>query len=125
AELVIIDERSDSGAIAAHGAARIAADFKFLEAHLQSIVEEQTADEGRTRAKNKLDGFSRLDAADEARKDAKDAPLRAARHFPRRWRLGIKAAVARTARRRENGSLAVKTEDAAVDIGLFQQHTDI
>ena len=46
-------------------------------------------------------------------------------HQPGRRRLGIQAAVARAAGRREHRRLAFEAEDAAVDVRLPQQHAGV
>src|SRR5208283_3304305 len=92
AELLIIDQLGDGRLVAADRASRIAADLELTEAHLQRIIKHQPADQRLALAEDQLDRFSRLDAADETRKDAQHPTLSTARHFPRRRRLRIEAA---------------------------------
>src|SRR5262245_48154172 len=125
AELLVIDERLDGRVVAAHRAARVAANLEFLELHLESVIEHEPADERRAFAQDNLDRLGRLDAADEAGEYAQDASFSAARHFARRRRLGIQAAIAWSRGRREYRRLAIEAKDAAVDVRLLEQHAGI
>src|SRR5262249_20905675 len=89
AELVVVDQLGDRRLVAAHRALWIAADFEFLEGHLQGVVKQQPANERGAFAKNQLHRLRRLDAADQARQNAQHSALRAARHFAGRRRLRI------------------------------------
>ena len=88
-ELVVVDQLGDRRVVAAHRALRIAADLEFLERHLESVVEQQPADERGAFAEDQLDRLRRLDAADQTRQNAEHSPLRTARHFAGRRRLRI------------------------------------
>ena len=67
---------------------------------VEGVVQQEPADQRLTDAEDQLDRLGRLDRADHARQDAEHAAFRAARHLPRRRRLRVEAAVARTARAR-------------------------
>ena len=66
-----------------------------------------------------------LDHADDARQHAQHAAFGAARHEPRRRRLGIEAAVARAVLGGEHRRLAFEAEDAAVGVRHPHQHAGV
>ena len=91
-----------------------------------ALNKQQPADERSAFAQRELQNFRGLDAADDARQHAEHAAFRATGHHARRRRFGIKAAVARPAQmRRKHAGLALKTENRAVNIRLFQQHAGV
>ncbi len=111
--------------IAAHRAFRIAAQFQLAEAHSQSVVKQQAADQRFAQAQDQLHGFGCLDQSDRARQDAQHAAFGAARNQTRGRRFGIKAPVARPTRVGEDRRLPLETENRAVHVGLFQQHASV
>ena len=66
-----------------------------------------------------------MDHADHARQYSEHAAFSAARHKPRRRRLGIQAAIARALLRVEDRRLTLEPEDRAVHIGLARQHARV
>src|SRR3981081_626286 len=76
-------------------------------------------------AQDELDGFHRLDRADNSWQHTKHTAFRARRHQAgRRW-FRIQAAVARTIRHAEDGDLAFESKDGAVHVGLAEQDAGI
>src|SRR5207244_1850092 len=61
--------------------------------------------------------------ADEAGQNAQDSAFGARGNQPRRWRLGIQAAVARTFFHRKHAGLPLETKDGTVDIWLSGEYT--
>src|SRR5262249_24406092 len=110
AELLIIDELGDGTVFAADGALRIFAQFELSEPHAEGVIEEKTSHERLTDPEYELHRFRGLDQPDGSRQNAKHAALGATRNQPRRWRLGIEAAVARAAFIGEHRGLALEAE---------------
>src|SRR5204863_7306437 len=63
--------------------------------------------------------------ADGAGQDTKYATFGTARYESRRWWLREQAAIARPFLSIKHGQLALKAEDAAVDVGFAQNHAGI
>ena len=61
----------------------------------------------------------------QSRQDAKHSALSTGRNQPRRWWLGIEAAVARPFLRVKNRGLPVEAEDRAVDVRLAEEHAGV
>ena len=97
--------------LAAHRAIRIFAQLEFPELHGQRIDQQQTSDERIPFAQDQLDDFRGLHHPYQTRKDAKHAAFGAGRHQAGRWRLRIKAAVARTIFGGKDTGLALKAEN--------------
>src|SRR5688572_5575392 len=92
-----------------------------FEGHGESVIDEQAPHKRLADSQQKLHGFSRLDQADNTRKDAQDSSLIATRREIRRGRLWIQASEAWADVRDESRHLTVEAEDAAVKHGLFQK----
>src|SRR6266481_470953 len=123
AEFVVIDQFGDGRMRAAHGTIRVLAQLELAELHRQSVKEQQAPNEIISAAENQLDRFHRLDGANDAGQNSKDATFGAGRHKSRRGRFGIEAAVARTIGHAENRRLPFKSENRTVHVRLFQQNT--
>ena len=102
AELLVVDQLRDRRVRAAHRAVGILAQLQLAEPHPQRVVDQEAANQRLANSGDQLDGFGRLDHADDAGQHAQDATLGAARHEPGRRRLGIQAAIARAVLRREH-----------------------
>ena len=63
--------------------------------------------------------------AEQSGQHAEDAAFGAGGHEARRRRLGVEAAVAGAALRREDRGLALEAEDRGVDVGLAEQHAGV
>jgi selenocysteine lyase/cysteine desulfurase len=87
--------------------------------------EHQTPDERFAHAENQLDDFRGLNDSKQPRKHAQHATFRARGNQSRRWRLGIKAAVARAILGAKNTGLPFEAEDGGIDIGLAAEHAGI
>src|SRR5438132_5490078 len=120
AELFVVNELGDGGLIAAHRALRVAANLEFLEGHLQCIVQQQPAYEGRAVAEQEFDRLGRLDAPNQSGENAQYSAFGTTRHLARRRRLGIKAAIAWPLGWMEYRCLAVETKNAAIDVRLLE-----
>src|SRR5207253_3195486 len=94
AEAFVVDVAADRRRVAAERAALVAPELELAELHLQRVVREQAPVEHVPAAEQELDRLGRLDDADDARQDAENAGLLAARREVRRRGLGIEAAVA-------------------------------
>ena len=111
--------------IAAYRAGGIAPELELAELHGPGVVEQQPADERRTRAEYELQCFGGLNRTDDAGEHAKDAAFGAARHESWRRRLGIQAPVAGSADRRKHRRLPFEAEDAAVGVGNLEEHARV
>src|SRR5437660_1376408 len=125
AEFVVIDQLGDRAMRTAHRAIWIFAQLEFAEFHSESVKQEQASYEIFPAAKNQLDGFHRLDRADDSGQNAKDAAFRAGRDKPRRGRFRIEAAVARAIRHAENSGLSFEAENRAVNIWFAEQDAGV
>ena len=125
AKLFVVDQLMDRTMVAANRARRILAQPQFAEAHSQRVKEQEPADQRFADAEDQLDRLHGLNRADDAGQNAQHAAFGARRHQARRRRFGIEAAVARPPGIAEDGGLAFKPEDRAVDIGLAQQHAGV
>ena len=126
AELFVINQRRDRRLLAADRALRIAPQTQLAELHVERVEQQQTPHERSPLAQRELQNLRRLNAPDDARQHPQHAALGAARHHPRRRRLGIKAAVTRPAQvRREDTRLSVEAENRPVNIGLLQDHARV
>ena len=111
--------------ITADRAVDVAPQLQLAEAHVPGVIEQQTTDQRRPAAEEQLDGLRRLDRTDDARQHAQHATLGATRDQPgRRW-LGIEAAIARSTLGCEDRRLPLEAEDAAVSVGLSEDHARI
>src|SRR5690606_19851331 len=125
AELLVIDERGHGWRITADRTLGIAAQLQLAEAHPQGVVDEKAADERLPGTEDELDGLGCLNDADDAWQHAEYPTLGATRHEAgRRW-FRVEAAVAGAALRGEDGCLALEAEDAAVRVGLAEQHARV
>ncbi len=115
------DRRMD----AADRAVRILRQLQVSEAHRERVVDEEPADERRADPEDQLERFGRLDGADDARQHAEDAGLGATGHEAGRRGLGMQAAIAGAARRREHGRLPFEAEDAAPRVRLAEHHARV
>src|SRR6266478_6146156 len=125
AKFVVIDQLGDRRMRSAHRAVRILAQLELAEFHPESVKQQQASHEIFPAAEDQLDRFHRLDGADDSGQNAEDAAFRAGRHKPRRRRLRIKAAVARTIGHAENGGLPLKPENRTVHVWLSQQNAGV
>src|SRR5215213_268946 len=125
AELLVVDELRNRRVLAADRAVQILAELHLAEAHAQSIIEEEPSDERLADPEYELDSLRGLDGPDGAGKDAEHPTLSAAGYEPRRRRLGIEAAVARTFRGKEHARLAFEAEDGAVDVRFAEEDTRV
>ncbi len=125
AEGLVVDQTGDGRALAAQRARRILAQLQLAEAHLERIEQQQPADQALADAEQQLEGLDALDHADHARQHSQDPALRARRHQPGRRRIRIEAAIAGPDPRVEHAGLTLEAEDAAVDVGLAQQHAGV
>src|SRR5262249_53733052 len=125
AKLVVVNEPGDGGPVTAQGALLVSPDLEFLEAHLQGVIKEKPPDQGGAFAQDQLDRLGGLNAADPAGQDAKDAAFGTAGHLAGWRRLRIQAAITRARRRMKHRCLPIKTEDAAVNVWLVQEHAGI
>src|SRR3989442_9550421 len=125
AKFVIVNEFGDRAVRAAHRAVRIFPQFEFTELHSQRVEEQQAPREIFSGAKNELDGFHRLNRANDSRQHAKHTALSARWYKPRRRRFGIQTAVARSLGHSENGDLAFESEDRAVNVRLAKQNAGV
>ena len=91
----------------------------------KGIVQEEPAHEGLANSGNELDGFSRLDDADETGKHAEHSRGAAVGDQPFRWRLGMQAAVTGATRRSEHGRLPFEAGDAAEDVRAPAEHAGV
>src|ERR671924_1119744 len=67
AEGFVVDQLGDRRLLAAHRAVGVPADLHFLEAHVESVVQQQPALERVALAGDQLDRFRGLDRTDHAR----------------------------------------------------------
>ena len=126
AEGLVVDEVCDRWIFRAHGTARILADFKLAEFHLQRVKVHEAADEWFANTHDQFDGLNRLHDADHSWQNAQHATLGAAWHHAWRWRLWVEATVARASQvRGKNRALSVEAEDRAVDVWLLEKNTDV
>ncbi len=125
AELLIIDQGVNRRVGTADRAPGILADLHLAEGHLESVVEQEPADQRLSRSQDQFDRLGRLDDADQARQNSQDASLGAVGHEVGRRRLGIEAAIAGPVRRKKDGRLAVEPEDRAVNVGLAQKNAGV
>src|SRR5207247_1662202 len=126
AELIVIDQFVDGGVVATERAVRVAAQFEFLEPHIERVEEQQAADEGTAFAQSQLEDFRGLNAADNAGQHAQDTPFGATGHHPGRRRFRIKTPIAGAAEvRRENARLAFETKNRAVNIWFLEQDAGV
>ncbi len=110
---------------AADRAIGIFAQLEFAELHAQRVDQQQAADERLARAENQLDHFGGLHHAHQAGQNAKHSAFGAGWNQPRRWWLGIKAAVARAIFRGEDAGLALEPENGSVDVRFAREHAGI
>src|SRR5262249_28415236 len=110
---------------AAHRTLGISADLELLKAHLQGIVQQQSANQRRALAENQFHRLSRLNTADQAGQNTQDSTLGTARYLAGRRRFRVKATVTRTLRWKKHRCLTVKPKDAAVNIRFPQQDASI
>ncbi len=96
---------------AAHRALGIFAQLKLAELHTQGINQQQASNQRITIAQNQFDDFGGLDYSDQSGQNSQDSAFGAGRHQPRRWRLGIQAAVARALFCSEDAGLAFEAEN--------------
>src|SRR5439155_5760562 len=96
AELLVIDETGHRWMRTAHRALGILLELQFAEPHPERIEDQESPDEWLAYSEDQLDGFGRLDDADDAGQDAEHTTLCAARYESRRRRLRIQAAIAGT-----------------------------
>ena len=106
-------------------AIRILAELQLAELHPQRIEDQESTDQWFANPENQFQRFVRLNAADDARQDTEDAALGTARDQPRRRRLRIQAAVARTLLRTEDRRLSFESEDTAVRVRFSEQHAGV
>ena len=125
AELVVVNQFRQGRLGAAGRAVGVLAELQLAELHLQRVKDQQTPLQRLAGAEDELDGFVRLNRADDAGQHSEHAAFGAARHQPGRGRLGIEAAVAGAVRQREDRRLPFEAEDAAVDVGLAEQHAGV
>ena len=125
AKLVVVDQLGHGRIGAADRAIGILAQLQLAEAHGERVDEEQAADQRLAFAEDQLDDFGGLDDADDAGKNAQDAALGAAWDKAGRGRFGVEAAVARAFFGGEDAGLALEAEDAAVGVGLVEQHAGV
>src|SRR5215469_1480206 len=125
AELVVVDQLVDRGIPTASWAVRVFAQTEFAEVHAECIDQQEAANEWFARAENELDDLGRLDYAEQSGKDSEHAPFGARRHQPGRWRLGIKAAIARAVFDSEDAGLSFEAKDGSVNVGPARKHTGI
>src|SRR5260221_7694860 len=125
AERLVVDQLADRGVLAADGAVRIFPQLELAEPQLERVEQHQPADQRIPRPDDPLDGFERLNAADDARQHAEHAAFGATRDQSRRGWLRIEATIAGTFVGVKDRRLAFKTEDAAVDVGLPEQDAGI
>ncbi len=125
AELLVVDQFGQRRLLAADGAVGVLAQPHLVEGHRGRVVEQQAADERLAHAQDELDGLGGLDGPDRARQHTQHAALGATGHQARRRRLREETAVARALFGIEHRRLPLETEDAAVDVGLAQQHAGV
>ena len=125
AELVIVDQLVYCAMLAADRAFRVPAQFQLAETHAQGVEQKQAAHQRLSLAEDQFHDLGGLNHPNDAGQDAEHSALCAAGNEPGRRRLRIEAAIARGPRHAKHGSLTFKAEDAAVDIGLSQQHAGV
>ena len=120
--------------IAADGAIGVATKLEGSEVKVLGRKRRELADRRRAEAEQKLDDLVRLQRPDDPRQYAHHAAFGAAGDASGVRRLGIHAAIARPAlagaqrvgqMRREDRNHAFEAEDAAVDIGFFEDHAGV
>ena len=103
----------------------IMADGDLAEAHGQRVIGEKGPGEQLTLAKEVLDGFCGLYAADNAADGTQYARFFARRHGPGRRHSVKDAAVARTFSRHIGQGLATKADDTGMGKGMAAQYAGI
>ena len=124
-KLVVVYQLRDGGMGAAHRAVGILPQLQLAELHAESIDQQQPSDQRLARAQNEFDHFRSLHHSNQAGQNTKHSAFRARRHQPRRWRLGIQAAIARTIFRSEDTGLPFKAENRSVHVGLAGDYTGV
>src|SRR6267378_5255961 len=124
-EFVVVNELGDGAMRTAYRAVRIFPQLEFTELHSQCVEKQQAPCEIFAGAEDELDGFHRLNRADDSRQHAKHTALGARWHKPWRRRFGIQAAVAWSIGHPENGDLAFESKDRAVHVGLAEKNTGV
>src|SRR6202035_1443156 len=125
AELLVVDELVLGGVLGADGAGGVLLELELAEAHLQSVEEQQAADERLADADDELDRLVRLESADDPRQHPEDPALGAGGDEAGRRRLGEEAAVAGTPGAPEDRHLALEAEDRPVDVGLARKDAGV
>ena len=125
AKFLVIDQSRDRWVRSADGTLGILADLHLADRHVERVVEHQSAHQGPTLAENELYRLGRLHNTDESRQDPQYASLGAVGHEVRRWRFGVKAAIARTVRRMEDRGLAIEPKDRAINVRLAEQDAGV
>ena len=125
AELFVVNQLGHARMRSAHRAFGVLAQLELAELQIERVKQQQPPDERPAPAEDQLDGLERLDRAHDSRQHAQHASLGATRHHPRRRRLGIEAPVARAFLRIKHRGLPLEAEDAAVDVGLAQEHAGV
>src|SRR6185503_13859976 len=95
AVLAVFTKLGDRRVRAAGGAVGILRQPQLAEPHAERVVDEKPPDEWLADPEDHLDGFGRLDRADDAGQHAEHAGFGATRQQPGRRRLRMEAAVAR------------------------------
>src|ERR1039458_7191286 len=111
--------------LAADRAIGILAQLEFAEAHVESVDQQQTADERFALAKYQFDDFSGLNDADQTGKNTQHATLGATGREAWRGRFGVEAAVARTLPGGEDAGVALKAKYGTVNVGLAEQNAGV
>src|SRR5262249_13563210 len=96
--------------------------FERSERHRQSVVNEETSNEGFPDLEQQLYGLSCLNQSNYAGQNAENTRFVAARGQLRRRRFRIQAAEARSFIRPKCGHLTIKPENASVKHRLFQHY---
>ncbi len=110
--LLVVDELGDGRVVAADAAVRVARDLDLAEGHRQSVVGQQVPCQQVADAEDVLEGFGRLQGADDAAHDAEHAGLATGRHGVFRRHRREDAAVARALPRHVGHELALEADDA-------------
>src|SRR6516164_7350815 len=105
---------------------RVAPQFELAEFHVQGIIQQQAVQQRRAGTERQFEYLGGLDQSDNPRQYPQNPAFSATGNQPRWRRFGIEATVARSAQMwREYGRLAFESENRAVHIWLFQQHTSV
>src|ERR1700756_2020423 len=116
----------DRRILAANRTIRIRPDFEFTKPHLQRIETDQPSDQRISKTEKQLCRFDSLENSDNAGQHTENASFSAARyHAGRRWLWEHAAVTGTTQVRRKHGRLTIESEDGAVDVRFFGQHTDV